>query len=154
MTRKIFIQKEPFKPVSLLIKELEETEIENLRELSEEELVSLFDAGLKLKSTMDDAKAKYELVRAAILKNAKEHGWKEKEGTECVVKISSSTTSTMSPRDLAKVLKELKKTELLDSLISVRIGDCKKYLGEVFLEPYMEVKSEEYGTVSIKPKKK
>ena len=74
--------------------------------------------------------------------------------TSCIIGPASNTV-TGTPTELVKLLKKMGKTELADTILSVKIGEAKKYLGQAMLEAegFLKTVTEEFGKITIKQKK-
>lgn len=73
------------------------------------------------------------------------------------MKISAkSTTTTKGATELVRLLKKYNKVKAADTVLSVKIGEAKKYLGEAVLieENFIDTKSDPFGTCSLRELKK
>jgi len=123
--------------------------------LTEEELILMIDTGTELEAERREIEKKTEAVvrpvKQILLQVAKAAGWKEKKGTKGKAKVSASTWSDVgTATDLAKILKREGKIALFDELVTVRVGDCKKYLGTEALKGFLTPHTEEFGMLSLK----
>lgn len=72
---------------------------------------------------------------------------------------AKTTTTTKGATELVRLLKKLNKVKAADTILSVKIGEAKKYIGEAVLleEKFMEQDSDPFGKISLielKSKKK
>lgn len=122
--------------------------------LSDREVLVLIDAGLVEDVQQKILKKRVDVVKAILKEDAKMAGWHERAGELGTCVISPSTTTTMKASDLRVLLDELKKPHLFEDLVSVKIGEVKKYLGEEVIKPYVVETPEEFASVSLKVLKK
>lgn len=125
--------------------------------LSEGEVKLLIDEATKIDEerrmilALTDAVVKP--IKEILKGTAKEQGWTEKAGSFGACKISPSTTTiTGTVTELDKLLKQERKFNLRDSLVSIKITDAKKFLGEdiLFSSGLFRVERDEFGTVSLR----
>ena len=141
--------------VAQLLEEAEASSAEKVaKTLEEQELLNLIDFGAVADAEEKSAAAVVKRVKAVILPAAKADKWKTKAGAEGAVKISPSTSSSIIPTKMVKLLAKLKKQKMFDTLFSVKLGEVKKYLGEDVLKPVLKVTTEAYGSVSLRLIKK
>lgn len=132
---------------------LEMTNAQSLK-LTNAEMEKLIDNAAVLDVQGKEMAKKVKRAKAMLLANAKKKKWKTLTGRTGVAKVSPSTTTVIPVKPFALLLKKLKKTKMLFDLLSVRISDAKKYLGEDVLEKIWETEFEEYGSVSVSELKK
>lgn len=130
----------------------QEKEVSRLAKmLSNADLLRIIDEAT-LADQQQKALAKIVAAAKAVLLAAAEHGnWRELSGEKGICKISPSTSTEINPTDFVRLLKQLEKTSLFDSLVKVATGDAKKYLGLDVLEPISKVETRQFGTVTLKP---
>ena len=121
--------------------------------ITDSELESLIDTATSWDMTAKSQAKKAKEAKLLLLAHAKEHSWKTRAGVTGACKIGPSSKTTILATAFVRVLKKLGKIALFDELVSVRLGEAQKYVGAVPLEPISEVKTEDYGTVSLKPLK-
>jgi hypothetical protein len=106
--------------------------------LSEAEVKAMIDEGLaidEIRKAMDKKiKAFLDPIKDMLKELAKRHGFTYKEGIEGACEISpSSKTVTGTATELKQLLKKEGKSQLFDSLLTVKITDAKKFLGDDIL---------------------
>lgn len=117
-------------------------------------ITQLIDEGLVIDEWIKGKTKRLKLVKEELLSRAKEEKWKKAEGTIGMAVISGSTATVCSWRKLALKLKEMGKLDLSATLIGVKVGEVRKYLGDLVVEEITESEShEEYSAVSLKRKK-
>jgi hypothetical protein len=127
--------------------------------LTKEELISLIDNGAELEDKRRKIAKEVDAVvtptKALLLALAEKDKWKEKSGKIGVCKIGggSSTIIGGTVTDFAALLKREGKLHLFNDLVSVKLGDSKKYLGEDALKDFMHSDTREYSSVSLGLKK-
>lgn len=132
----------------------------DLTTLTPSELAALIDRAAELedkrKTIAKEVDAVVSPTKKLLLEVAKASGKKVLNGKTGTCKIGASSTTHIlgTPTEFAALLKKEGKLELFDSLVGIRLGDTKKYLGEDALKDFVKVETEEYGTVSIGSKKK
>ena len=123
------------------------------RKLTDGEVALLIDAGAAENAKMNKLKKRVTGIKL-ILKAAAILGkWKTRASPRGVCSIKKSTESVYgTATELAKLLKKLKKPKLFDTLVSVKIGEVKKYLGEEVLieEGYLTLEDNPYGSMTLK----
>lgn len=128
--------------------------------LTQQELVLLIDNGSTLDEQRKAITKEVERIVAPtkmlLLALAEQQKWKVKAGKigECKIGAGSSTKIKGTVTEFAILLKNEGKLELFNDLVSIKIGETKKYLGEDALKNFMEVESKEYSSVSLSLKKK
>lgn len=127
--------------------------------LSASELILLIDNGAELdekrKAVAKEVDAVVTPTKKLLLALAKQGKWKSKAGKIGLCKIGGGSTTVIdgTPTEFAALLKKEGKLHLFDELVSIKIGDTKKYLGEDALTGFMHSDIEEYGSVSLSLKK-
>jgi hypothetical protein len=128
--------------------------------LNESEIEMLIDHGTKIeerrRSIDKEVKSVVEPIKDILLQSATAVKWKHKEGSDGKCDIGPSTkTLTGTASELYKLLQKEKKAKLFNSLLTVRVTDAKKFLGEdiLFKSGFFRSERREYGTVSLKPRK-
>lgn len=123
--------------------------------ITEEELILMIDSGVEMEAERRAADKQTEKVvkpvKQLLLQVAKNAKWKEKKGTKGMAKVSASTWSDVGTgTQLAALLKKEGKIQLFDDLVTIRVGDCKKFLGTDALKGFITPHSEEFGAVALK----
>lgn len=69
---------------------------------------------------------------------------------------AKTTTTTKGATELVRLLKKFNKVKAADTILSVKIGEAKKYLGEAVLleEKFMSQDSDPFGKISLVELKK
>lgn len=69
---------------------------------------------------------------------------------------AKTTTTTKGATELVRLLKKFNKVKAADTVLTVKVGEAKKYLGEAVLieENFIETQSDPFGTCSLKELKK
>ena len=117
--------------------------------LLNDEVAELIDHAGELDALRKELDVKVKKAKAILLKNAEEKSWKMQAGEKLAAKISPSTKTEIPVKPFLSLLKKLKKAAMASDLLSVRIGDAKKYLGEDVLKDVSDVEVTEYGSVSF-----
>uniref|UniRef100_A0A6M3M035 Uncharacterized protein n=1 Tax=viral metagenome TaxID=1070528 RepID=A0A6M3M035_9ZZZZ len=125
-------------------------EVEDVETMTDSELEALIDSATGWDMTAKSQAKKVKEAKELLLAHAKANSWKTRVGATGACKIGPSSKTTILATAFVRVLKKLGKIDLVDDLLSVKLGEAKKYVGEVPLEPISEVDTEEYGTVSLK----
>jgi len=94
-------------------------------------------------------------IKPLLHLSAREQKWKKKEGdvSEAKAMAGSSTEFTCTVTQFVALLKKEGKLKLADDILSIRLGDAKKYLGEAAIAPVTKKKSDSMGRFSIARKK-
>jgi hypothetical protein len=128
--------------------------------LSESDLEMLIDHGTDIEERRreidKEVKSMVEPIKDILLQSASKLKWKHKEGHEGKCDIGPSTkTITGTATELLKLLKKEGKVKLFNNLLTVRVTDAKKFMGEdiLFKSGFFFSERKEYGTVSLKPRK-
>lgn len=122
--------------------------------LSSIEVSRVVDIGVVANEQLKELGEKVALAKSILLQYAKLNKLKEIEGSKGLAKIgaSSTTEQTGTVKDFVEILKTEGKKHLLYDLISVKVGDAKKLLGEEALKTFFKKKTEDYGSVTLKIK--
>jgi len=124
--------------------------------LTPEQASELADQGYISDTMQKDLVKEVKVIKETLMAYGKKHKIKDILGVDGKAVISASThTVTGSATQLAKLLKKEGKTKLFDTLVGVKLGEAKKYLGEMALKQYKFItsKTESYGKIGFKPKK-
>lgn len=94
-------------------------------------------------------------IKPLVKLSASEQKWKKKFGdiAEAKSMASSSTVFTCTVTKFVALLKKEGKLKLVDDLLSIKLGDVKKYLGEEVLKGITKKTSDPAGRFSIARKK-
>jgi hypothetical protein len=128
-------------------------------QLTENEIKQLIDYATEIeemrREIAQSVKNFVDPIKKLLVEHAKENNWKHKDGNlgKCDI-AASSTTITGTATELIQILKKEGKTKLFDSLVSIRVTDSKKFLGEdiLFKSGFFKMDRKEFGTVSLKPR--
>lgn len=145
--------------VAQIIKQYHETDSAVELELSNAEIMSLIDVGSDIEERRraidKEVKAEVEPIKDILLQLGQANKKKNMEGHRGKCTIGPSTkTLTGTATQLAALLKKEGKVKLFDSLLTVRVTDAKKFLGEdiLFKSKFFTSERKEYSTVSLKSK--
>lgn len=96
-----------------------------------------------------------EWIKPLLKMSAVEQDWKRKFGevAEAKAMASSTTTFTCTVTKFVALLKKENKLKLVDDLLSIKLGDAKKYLGEETLKGLVKKVSDPKGRLSVLKKK-
>lgn len=94
-------------------------------------------------------------IKPLLKVSSLEQKWKKKSGdiAEAKVMAASSTSFTCTVTKFVAFLKKEGKLKLVDDLLSIKLGDVKKYLGEEALKGITKKATDPYGRFSIARKK-
>ena len=119
--------------------------------LRPDELAAILQTGAQAEAQIKALKATVDKVKALLKANASQFAWKDFVCDGAVAKISASSTSTTgTATEFARILKAEGRLELFDQLVKVQIGEAKKYLGEAALNGFVTTVTDPYGRISIK----
>jgi len=121
------------------------------KKLSNAELLRLIDEATIADQQLKALTKTVAAAKAVLLAAAEEGNWMELSGEKGLCKISPSSSTEINPTDFVRLLKELNKVPMFDSLVRVSIGEAKKYLGTDVLDPISKIDSKKFGSVSLKP---
>jgi len=120
------------------------------RTAKEREILNLIDTATTWDYHRKLLDKQVKKAKAILLAHAEKNNWKAKAAETASVLISPSQSTTINPSKFTKLLIKMKKKKLYDVLMSVRVGDAKKYLGEDVVDEVAEVDKKEFGTVTLK----
>lgn len=123
--------------------------------MAESELEVLVTYAAEASAAQKELKAEADLIKKFVLEYAKANQQKTFDYVRGSAQIGASSHSEYGTATaLARILKKLKKMDIFDTLVSVKIGEVKKYIGEAVLleEKFIKVKTEPYGKVTLKSK--
>lgn len=127
-----------------------------VQSLTAEEIVLMVNAGTDIEDQRraidKEVKATVEPVKKLLVALAQEVKKRTFRGTEgrvaTVARGSKTTMGTVT--EFVKILKREGKLGLFDSLVSVKLTETKKYVGEDALKGFITVTPIEYNSVSMK----
>lgn len=139
-------------PQESLLTRFENGKLEGSK-LKKEDVCTLLDFGL---SADKEQKRLADFVkRIKVL--FKEYGIKNNikvvSGDFAEGKISKKTTKLIDPSSFIKLLKKLNKIKIFSSTVKVLGTEAKKYIAEVDLNNITKIDTDDFGTISIRPKK-
>ena len=121
--------------------------------LQDEERVALVDYALDCGERSKALEAREKAAKQLLMVYAENESKKDLSTSSNSCKVgASSSTETGTPTQLIRILKDERKLNLVDDILSVKVGEAKKYLGEKFLEAkgFIKKVSEPYGRLTIK----
>jgi hypothetical protein len=126
--------------------------------LTDSDMLRMVDYGYERDQEKKEIDKEVKVVKDVLMEYGRQRKVKKMAGSKADAVISAaSSTETGTPTELAKLLKLENKIDLFDELVSVRLGDLKKYLGEAVLKDHSfikKVESDEYGKIGFKARKK
>lgn len=93
-------------------------------------------------------------IKAQLIKFAKQEHLKKIEGSSGDMDILASSSTNINVSEFIRVLKSLDKLSMVDDLLSVKVGDAKKFLGEDVLKEVMHTEHDAYGKIKFKTSEK
>lgn len=135
----------------VLIRKLQREEIDVL---NEEQAKLLIDHCQGLQDQAESLGQSIGEIKGALLGFAKHADVKTLKAEVAQMSVRASTTSTVgSATKLVALLKKMKKVKAADAILSIKIGEAKKYLGEQTLrdEKLYSTETSTFGSVTIKP---
>jgi len=142
--------------VPQLLKDAQELGVEEVGvALTEKEHESLIEYGGEQDVIKKLAEKEVTVIKAILLAHAKASGEVESSSKSFGFKVSPRTATVFgTATDLARILKKHKKMQLFDELVTVKVTETKKYLGEQILieEGFMKKETEKFGSTSLKKK--
>lgn len=106
----------------------------NLR-TTEAEIVELVTEGYFLDREIKKKEERKSALRVMLIEEAKGRKVKALDGTDCYAAFGDSEpTLPIDVRKFLALVKKLGKEKLIDVMVSVKITEAKKYLGEAALE--------------------
>lgn len=93
-------------------------------------------------------------LKEQLMAHAKEKQVKQIEGSNAVVRIEKSSSSAIDGKKLLHFLRETGRASTFWRFVSVKITECKDFLGKKVLESegIMETKTDEYGRLKVMKK--
>lgn len=88
-------------------------------------------------------------IKARLIKFAKQEHLKKIEGSSGTADIQAKASTTINVSEFIRVLNSLDKLSLVDDLLSVKVGDAKKFLGEDVLKDIMHTEHDAYGKIKL-----
>lgn len=122
-------------------------------ELTDKQLGDLIDQAVLLDQDQKDLAKVVGEMKAVLKAHAEMNKWNKMVGTteQGEAQIKPRTTTTIDCWGLAKLLNKLGKAKkLFDVVFKAQVAPAKKYLGVDVLDPIMEEKTDDYGTVTLK----
>lgn len=123
-------------------------------EQEQQKVLKVIDQATKWDQELKELKKNLDKAKEFLKEHAGENGWRTLSGEYGLCEIRPSSSSSISPTALAKVLKKMDKLSLYETVVKVQVGEAKKYLGEEALKDIMKVSTEEVGSMSLRPLKK
>ena len=112
------------------------------------------DKGIRLDKEIKTKTKTLKAMKGGLREYAEGNKLYALDGTTGVVKFSSVTKDQYcDPKDLLEVLKEMEMDYLFFDLISVKIADVRKALGEVHAEELISEVKDAWGRVTFKSNK-
>jgi hypothetical protein len=123
------------------------------RKLTKNEVEILTDYGAVIDALVKELTADVKVIKAGLMAYAIKTKTKKFAGVKGTYSIgSTSSTEEGTPTEFVKLLKKLKKTNLFDDLVKVKIGEAKKYLGEQVLKDngFIKKTTNAFGKIALK----
>jgi hypothetical protein len=122
--------------------------------INSKELVRLIDESTARDQQQKELAKEVEIAKLILMAKAIQNGLKNFAGENGMVEIKSSESTKMEATALAELLRNEGKTSLFNNLVSVKVGEVKKVMGEDAIKSYSTKTFTEYASVSLKPLKK
>jgi hypothetical protein len=122
-------------------------------ELTDKQILDLVDQGIVADRQEKAGKKIKAKIKETLQPIALQRKIGEFVGALGTLTVSDDEDTAIDPKKFHNLLKKLKKESLFYSLISVKMGEAKKYLGETSLEPIITRDPKPFSKFSYKPKK-
>lgn len=122
--------------------------------LTESEVKLLIDRGSDIDANIKYLTRQLKAIKLGVLEYARRNKLKTIEGQRATAKISDSTTTTTGTvTEFAKLLKKEGKIELFDELTKVQLTEAKKYLGEAALKGFLSKSIQKFAKIGFKARR-